>query len=60
MHHGDQWSRRLWQAEDGSGIAHVPEHERDTVSERSHQRGEIKTLQKAILFGIRSRTLPPS
>jgi hypothetical protein len=52
MHHGDQRSRRLWQAEDGSGIAHVPEHERDTVSERSHQRGEIKTLQKAILFGI--------
>ena len=51
MYHGDQWSRRLWQAEDGSGVAHVPQHEGNTVAERSHQTGEVNLLRKAILFG---------
>lgn len=51
MYHGDQRSRRFWQAEDGSGAAHVPQHEGDAVTERSHQTGEVNLLRKAILFG---------
>lgn len=51
MYHGDQRSRRVWQAEDGSGAAHVPQHEGDAVPERSHQTGEVNFLRKAILFG---------
>jgi len=51
MYHGDQRSRRLWQAEDGSGAAHVPQYEGDAVAERSHQTGEVSLLRKAILLG---------
>jgi len=51
MYHGDQRSRRLRQAEDGSGAAHVPQHEGDAVAERSHQTGEVNLLRKSILFG---------
>jgi len=51
MYHGDQRSRRLWQAEDGSRAAHVPQYEGDAFAERSHQAGEANLLRKVILFG---------
>lgn len=51
MYYGDQRSRRLWQAEDGSGATHVPQHEGDAVTERSHQTGEVNLMRRAILFG---------
>lgn len=59
MYYGDQRSRCLWQAEDGSGVAHVPQYEGDTVAERSHKRGEVKWLQKSIMLGYLKQTVPP-
>jgi hypothetical protein len=59
MYHGDQRSRRIWQAEDGSGDAHVPQHEGDTVAERSHQTGDVNLLRKAILFGYLKQSISP-